>query len=210
MPLTIQEFQAGVAYWRRTRWPEDFHNEFYGRLAEESPRGHFTEEWWQGFLPHLRAWRAIRPASPGAVTTRVEEALPVLRETWSASIAEVADGDVAEVHWKSVEDFVAVVRSLKRGRIRPEPVRSPVFTAKFCHFLLPAVFPVVDRAAMGLPYGNDYKTHYEAVQREWESTPQAVQQELHGALRDAVGAPLTENYPLTNKVAELCLIGRRR
>ncbi|MGY1653343.1 hypothetical protein [Geodermatophilus sp. SYSU D01119] len=209
MPLTEQEFQAGVAYWRG-RWPEDFHNAFYARLAKEDPRGHFTEEWWQGFLPHLKAWKAIRPASPAAVTARVTHALPGLRAAWSASVADVVDGTVAEVHWKSVEEFVTEVRSLKQRRLRPEPVRSPVFTAKFCHFLLPAVFPVVDRAAMGLPYGTDYRAHFEAVQREWESTPEAVQRDLHDALRREICTPLVEGYPITNKVVELCLIGRRR
>ncbi len=46
-----------------------------------------------------------------------------------------------------------------------------MFTAKFCHFLLPTVFPLVDRAVMGLPFGTRYQAHFEGVQREWAETP---------------------------------------
>jgi hypothetical protein len=208
VPLTVQEFHAGVAAWP-VRWPDDLHNDFYARMAAQDPRGEFDEDWWVDFVPHLTAWKALRPVGPRSVTTRVRESLPALRETWAATCAGVVDRDVTGVHWKEVEDFVSVVRSLKRNPLRGEPVHSPVFTAKFCHFLLPAVFPVVDRKVMGLPFGLDYRAHFEAVQREWESTPEAVQDDLQRLLREEVGAPLTAGYPVVNKVVELCLIGRR-
>lgn len=114
-----------------------------------------------------------------------------------------------EVGWAQVEQFPALVGSFKRTAARREPVHSPVFTAKFCHFLLPAVFPVVDRAAMGLPFGTSYQAHFEGVQREWAETPADTRQELYAALTLAIDAPLVPGYPRTNKVAELCLIGRR-
>ncbi len=208
MALTMREFEAGIAYWRE-RWPRDLHNCFYAQLDAENPRGDFTPQWWGGFLPHLTAWKAIRPASPRAVTARVLESLPELREMWTTSCSGIGGDDITAVHWKTVEDLVAVVRTFKQRRLRPEPVRSPVFTAKFCHFLLPAVFPVVDRAAMGLPSGSEYGAHYEAVQREWESTPDHVQQELRAALAVQVREPLTPTFPVVNKIVEICLIGRR-
>jgi hypothetical protein len=196
-------------FWRTTRWPKDLHNGFYAQLDAEDPRGDFTPQWWTGFLPHLTSWKAIRPASPRAVTARVLDSLPELREAWATSCDGISGNDITAVHWKTVEEFVAVVRTLKQRRLRPEPVRSPVFTAKFCHFLLPAVFPVVDGKAMGLPSGADYRAHYEAVRHEWESTSESVQQDLRTALVEQVGSRLTPTFPVTNKVVEICLIGRR-
>jgi hypothetical protein len=209
MSLTMHEFKRGVAYWETTRWPKDFHNGFYGDLAQQDPRGNFTEAWWQGFLPHLRTWKATRPARTAVLTREATDSLPTLRETWARCCSPVAGRDVAEVDWTDVADFPAVVAGIKPDRSLLQPVRSPVFTAKFCHFLLPAVFPVVDRAAMGLPFGATYQAHFEGVRREWAATPDSTCQELHTALRSRIDAPLVPGYPLTNKVIELCLIGRR-
>ncbi len=209
MSLSMQEFERGVAYWATTRWPKDFHNGFYGRLAEQNPRGQFSEAWWQRFLPHLRAWKATRPARTAVLTRKATESLETLRETWARSCDPVADRDIAEVDWVQVADFPAVVAEIKPDRSLLQPVRSPVFTAKFCHFLLPAVFPVVDRAAMGLPFGATYRAHFEGARQEWATTPESTRQELQAALESRIDAPLTAGYPLTNKVVELCLIGRR-
>ncbi|MFB9178798.1 hypothetical protein ACFFX1_11715 [Dactylosporangium sucinum] len=35
----MREFENGVACWRMRRWPPDFHNGFYGRLATQNPNG---------------------------------------------------------------------------------------------------------------------------------------------------------------------------
>jgi hypothetical protein len=210
MPLTMREFEDGVAYWRdSTRWPSDFHNAFYGRLADQDPHGRFTEAWWATFRRHLTVWKAIRPASPAALSANAVAAFPELRSAWNECCDPVVDREIDEVAWERVERFPAIVGPLKRTGPRKEPVRSPVFTAKFCHFLLPAVFPLVDGAVMGLPFGLSYRAHYLGVQREWAQTPVDTRRDLHAALTSRIGAPLTSGYPLTNKVIELCLIGRR-
>jgi hypothetical protein len=204
----MREFEGGVAYWRsETGWPADFHNAFYGRLADQNPHGDFTAAWWETFSRHLNDWKAFRPTRRADVMVNALRVLPALREAWVECCASVVDRDIAEVAWAQVEDFPAIAGGLKRGRSR-EPVRSPVFTAKFCHFLLPAVFPVVDRKVMGLPFGDSYKGHFEGVQREWAATPAAIREELHAALTSKIRVPLAPSYPLTNKVVELCLIGR--
>ena len=46
-----------------------------------------------------------------------------------------------------VNPFINVIHEIKN-------VNSPVFTSKFCHFISPKRFPVIDRKAMGLPFGN--------------------------------------------------------
>ena len=62
---------------------------------------------------------------------------------------------------------------------------------------------------MRFPFGRNYRAHFEAVQREWLTTPEDVQQELRSALRSEVGIPLVPTYPVVNKIVESCLIGRR-
>jgi hypothetical protein len=93
-------------------------------------------------------------------------------------------------------------------------VRSPVFTSKFCHFLLPQVFPVVGNRAMGnRAMGNrfpTYQSYFECAQAEWLSTPEPTQTRLSTALDGLIGAERISRYPTTSKIAELCLIGRRQ
>ncbi len=162
MPLTVREFENGVAYWRdRTRWPADFHNAFYSRLADQNPHGKFTVAWWETFSRHLSAWKAIRPTSTAQLTGNTVTAFPALRDVWNDHCAPVAGLDIHEVRWAQVEKFPAIVGSFKRTGPLGKPVRSPVFTAKFCHFTLPAVFPPVDGAVMGLPFGIRYQAHFQ-------------------------------------------------
>jgi hypothetical protein len=49
----------------------------------------------------------------------------------------VKDKDIIGVTWDQVRAFPEVDPRLK-------PTRSPLFPSKFCHFLLPRIFPVVD------------------------------------------------------------------
>jgi hypothetical protein len=98
MPLTMREFGDGIAYWRdSTRWPADFHNAFYGRLADQNPHGEFAVEWWETFSRHLSAWKAIRPASTAELTGNAMTAFPALRGVWSECCAPVAGLDTHEV-----------------------------------------------------------------------------------------------------------------
>jgi hypothetical protein len=49
-----------------------------------------------------------------------------------------------------------------------------VFPSKFCHFLLPRIFPVVDnRAASGSP---TYEKYFNLIKRTWEITPLTCKQ----------------------------------
>ncbi len=90
-------------------------------------------------------------------------------------------------------------------------VPSPVFTSKFCHFLLPKVFPVVDNEGSGnrWPRYEQYFTHVQAV---WAGTPEDTRVELETAMAAAVtkgGAPVNPEFPMVNKIVELRLIGRQ-
>lgn len=208
MTMTLQEFRLGLDKWPQS-WDRDFHNGYYARLAAENPQGDFTSAWWQAFLPHLQAWRAIRPARREDVSRRVDLALVDLSDAWNEACAPYLDRDVEGVTWEQVGAFPDLVAHLKPSRSGNGYCLSPVFRAKFCHFLAPAIFPVVDNAMMGLPFGRSYEAHLAGVQREWEGTPEAVRVEAQDELAELIGRPLTPGYPLLNKVVELCLIGRR-
>jgi hypothetical protein len=203
MPLTIDEFRRGVEFWRTRRWDQDFHNRFYGQLAAANPHGQFDLGWWETFLPRLVRWRAIRPLSRASMTSHATAAFPALTTAWRQSVAPLAGKDISEFEWDDVAAFPETVTPIKPLR-RP----SPVFTSKFCHFLAPHVFPVVDNAAMGNRHAH-YRDHYQSVRDAWLTTSPATQRVLRQEMTNAVGGPLAADYPVVNKAVELCLIGRR-
>ena len=74
--------------------------------------------------------------------------------------------------WDQVKAFPTQV-----AKIKPTKVASPVFTSKFCHFLLPRVFPVVDREGVGSRW-RTYEAYFRFVQDEWRSTGTATRADL--------------------------------
>lgn len=194
--------EQGLECWFGTGWPHDFHNAFYRQMADANSRGLFSDRWWEGFLPVLRAWRATRPRGSGFLTSRARERFGALSSAWSDSVEPVLARDGEDVRWAEVSPFPELVAEIK-------DVDSPVFAAKFCHFLAPRVFPLVDNAAMGNPYPT-YEACFEAYRREWLSTEAATREALTRRLTELIGEPLADGYPLRNKVVELCLIGRHQ
>jgi hypothetical protein len=205
MALTMREFDAGVAFWRsRGPWPADFHNADYAVLDAANPHGDFTLEWWGPFLKRLQAWIATRPVSGAVLTARFVDAAPALRAAWRACEPLLAQ-DIAAVGWDQVAGFPDEV-----ARIKPTRAPSPVFTSKFCHFLAPCIFPVVDNEGLGNGW-RTYEQYFTCVQDEWATTDQSVRaamvHELN-ALVDAKGESVFVTFPMTNKIVELCLMGR--
>src|SRR5436309_142330 len=145
MTGAMQEFADGVAFWRtKPPWPADFHNSDYERWASENPNGTFTLSWWGPFLRTLHAWRATRPFGSAELTARFRERADALGEAWREACIPVLDSDISAVSWERISAFATEV-----GKIKPTKSPSPVFTSKFCHFLLPKVFPVVDDEGLG-------------------------------------------------------------
>jgi hypothetical protein len=202
MSLTISELNAGIAYWRTTRWPQDFHNAFYQRMKATNPNGNFTAIWWSGFLPILSGWKALRPKSQAFVTNRASGHFAQLSKSWTSSIAPVLTSDIATIQWSQICSFPGIVAQIKN-------VTSPVFTSKFCHFLAPHIFPVIDNAAMGNPFST-YQAYYSFGRAEWAATSQPDQISLVGALTQEIGTPPIQTYPMKCKIIELCLIGRHQ
>jgi hypothetical protein len=118
----------------------------------------------------------------------------------------VIDFDITSVTWEQVSAFPTLVATIK-----PTRSNSPVFASKFCHFLLPRVFPVVDNEGLGNRW-QTYEKYFRHVQVEWASTDRADQTGVINMLTDrikATGASIFPGYPLVNKAVELRLMGRQ-
>jgi hypothetical protein len=140
----MHELADGVGFWRsRPPWPADFHNADYERWSRENPHGNFTLEWWKPFLKTLQAWIATRPVSGTILTSRFTDSASALSEAWHVACEPFLEDDISMVTWDQVAAFPMVVAPIK-----PTHTPSPVFTSKFCHFLLPRVFPVVDNEGL--------------------------------------------------------------
>lgn len=200
--LTTEESEGGVAYWQTSGFDADFHNALYAQMAAVNAESMFDEAWWARFLPVLGAWRATRPRSYAFITNRALERFQGLRVTWERTVACCIDGDIATVEWNQVGAFAELV-----AEIKPTKSQSPVFASKFCHFLAPHVFPVVDQAAVGLA-NVTYESYYTAVRNEWLATPAVTQDELVQHLRREIRVEPFCGYPFETKAIELCLIGR--
>jgi hypothetical protein len=130
-----------------------------------------------------------------------------LAQAWAAQCASCRDLDITGVTWAQVGGFADLV-----GEIKPmKGLASPVFTSKFCHFLLPGVFPVVDNEGSGNRWPR-YQQYFNHVQSLWASTLDDTRAVLIAVMTDAVesaGAKLNPEFPLVNKTVELRLIGRQ-
>jgi hypothetical protein len=166
MPDPLQELQAGVAFWRTkmaVNWPADFHNADYKAWASE--RRDFSDDWWTPFRRRLHDWIAIRPPTYAEVTARFVDRRDALVQAWAANCIPYRDLDITDVTWTQVGGFADLV-----GEIKPmKGLASPVFTSKFCHFLLPTVFPVVDNEGSGNRWPR-YQQYFDHVRSLWAST----------------------------------------
>lgn len=177
----------------------------YVRWAKQNPRGDFTLDWWHQFLPILRAWKATRPFSNADLTSRFTKRAAALSSAWQAACLPWLEEDISTVIWDQVKAFPNAV-----AKIKPTKAASPVFTSKFCHFLLPRVFPVVDTAGLGNRWPT-YEAYFGVVQDEWGSTGTATRADLVKELTrlmEAAGEPVFSGFPVTNKIVELRLMGR--
>lgn len=204
LAVTLADFNAGIRYWRTTGWPLDFHNNDYNSLAAQNPNGNFSPPWWAATLRRLHQWKATRPVAGATITARFNQFQTALQQAWVTSCAPVISSDLSVVPWHQVQPFTDLVSQLK-----PD-TSMPVLTSKFCHFLMPRVFPVVDGKAMGV-YWPQYEHHYNLAQQEWNATAsvdQDILRQLMVVEIQASGQQVSPHFPMENKIVELALIGR--
>jgi hypothetical protein len=207
MTLDLKSLSDGIAFWHsRPKWPNDFHNNDYRKLAIENPNGEFTREWWDVFLPRLQAWIAIRPFSYAQLTDGFSRNAEALGTAWKVACEPHVADDISSITWDEVRDFPTLV-----GKVKPTLAPSPVFISKFCHFLMPRIFPVVDNEGMGNRW-QTYGDYFKLVQKEWAFIPPDYQMELVDELTrlvEAEGQAVFEGFPMKVKIVELCLIGQQ-
>jgi len=172
--------------------------------SNESPD--FSDEWWSRFLRRLRAWGALRPATYAELTKRFIERRDALGSAWAEDCVPYRSLDITGVTWAQVGPFADLA-----GEIKPmNGLPSPVFTSKFCHLLLPKVFPISDnRPGSKWPR---YAEYFAFAQWLWTSTPESTQTELVAIMTEAVessGAKLNPEFPMIDKIVELRMICRR-
>ena len=133
----------------------------------------FSAAWWKPFLRRLHDWIAIRPATCAEVTERLVERHDALALAWAMKCARCINLDITGISWAKISRFADLV-----GEIRPmKRLPSPVFTSKFCHLLLPEVFPVVENEGSGnrwLPC----KHYFKHLRSLWKATPDDVYEQV--------------------------------
>ena len=204
----LRELFAGLAFWDSRRdWGSDLGNADYQSWRAENPHGNFTLDWWRPFLGRLNRWRATRGWDSGEVlTARFIQGAAELGRVWIETCEPLLDADITTVEWEQVSAFSTLV-----ALIKPTRSNSPVFASKFCHFLLPRVFPVVDNEGLGNRWPN-YERYFRHVQDEWAATDDTNKSTMITAIKtriEATGASVFSGYPYVNKLVELRLIGRQ-
>jgi hypothetical protein len=204
----MRELAVGVAFWRNHQWPADFHNADYQDWARQDPHGNFTPTWWHTIqLPRLQAWIATRGATHADLTARFTERAATLSAVWEEACVPHLDDDISTVTWDQVKAFPAEV-----ALIKPTKTSSPVFASKFCHFLLPRIFLVVDNEGLGNRW-RTYEDYFKYIQDEWDSTTPPTRTGLITELTrliEAEGDQVSVSFPMINKIVELRLIGRHQ
>ena len=204
----LRELADGLAFWNSRRaWGPDLGNADYEAWVNENPHGAFTLDWWKPFLGRLNRWKATRGRDSGEVlTSRFMSCAADLGRVWTDTCEPFLDVDITAVTWDQVSAFPTLVATIK-----PTRSNSPVFASKFCHFLLPRVFPVVDNEGLGNRWLT-YEKYFRHVQHEWAITDDADTSAMIMAITDRVertGASVFSGYPYVTKLVELRLIGRQ-
>jgi hypothetical protein len=106
--------------------------------------------------------------------------------------------NITFLKWSDVEPLFLVAKEIKG-------VPSPVFASKFCHFMLPGVYPIVDNEVLG--GCKSYQVYWKICKKLWNETKN--KDALIKLLSKQIGKGVISGYPWPTKVFELCLIGYR-
>lgn len=189
--------KAGIKIWRTRGWPKDFHNRFYTRL--ESYRAEGLDGLWEPCLRRLSRWRALRPLSQDTIRQNAQQVMGQLEACYGQVRKTRGAADLTDCTWEELSPLFLTAAEIKG-------VRSPVFASKLCHMLFPRLFPVIDRAAVGIP-DDGYAGYWRRCQEAWGRSTEEERAILIAALQARMGKPALPSYPWATKITELCLMG---
>lgn len=200
--LSVNNLRRGLARWdelaRRGNWPEDLHASMYSSDVVALSAG-LSEEWWAAIVRRLSRWRAIRPLRNQVVLQAGLVALPEMTQSYEALAARRLQ--LENVAWQDVSMLYATAAGLK-----PTRSNSPVFGSKLCHFMLPRLYPVIDRAAVG--WDVPYERYWSACRDAWLRSV-ADHDELKAIINLRVPDADRSAFPYATKIPELCIAGER-
>jgi hypothetical protein len=165
----------------------------------ESLSAGISDEWWEATVRRLSRWRAIRPLRNQTVLQAGRESLSELASLYHGLAAQHLQLETAS--WADVSMLFAAA-----ARLKPTKSNSPVFGSKLCHFMLPALYPVIDRAAVG--WDVPYERYWSACRDSWLDAA-----DLHSELMAIVDLRVPDvdrsTFPYQTKIPELCISGER-
>lgn len=200
--LSLSNLRAGIQAWiERPGWTEDFSAPLYTQLqADHSER--FTEAWWSRTVDRLSQWKALRPRSKAEIFAAGRPRLRELEER-HATVAAASDGSgdpFDRARWSVLRPLFELAHGIKGSS-------TPVFGSKFCHFLLPDLYPVIDGEYTGLGY-DGYSGYWHTCHDAWHECRDrdALVREVARTVPEAHRAA----FPWGTKIVELCAAGRRK
>ena len=195
--LSLERLDAGIAIWHDRGCPDDFHNARYTRLEPYRQEGLSTL--WGPCIRVLSGWKALRPSSKHEIRARGARIMDRLSYSYNQVRLIAERGDFTTCSWPDLDDLFTRAADVKG-------VRSPVFASKLCHLLFPRLFPVIDRAVIGIP-AEGYRGYWLRCRQAWIDS---LEREcLIARLGAEIGESVLPSYPWATKITELCSIGAR-
>jgi hypothetical protein len=210
MIICIENLEAGIHWWltNTPKWGADIMNSEYKDIYGQRIAG-VTMEWWDAAVDRLWNWKAIRsprrPNTKDEIKARGQERLNRISEQYD-TICTISTSEprICDSTWEQLQGLFDVCSEIKWGERKNA---SPVFACKMCHFLFPAIFPIVDNLATGV---FDYEFYWRGMKDEWRRF--AYKEEAKARLNvyvNSAGAA-HESYPWETKIIELSHIGYSR
>jgi hypothetical protein len=198
--VNLDNLRAGIRWWERNDWEEDFLNGFYYKIYDLRSPG-VTQEWWTAIVNLLMEWKAHLFKTKAEITERGAKRLTVIAACHAKLVTTATvEPNIANLSWEDVVPLFAVASEIKT-------VASPVFPSKMCHFLFPKLFMPVDNKATGVP--DDYASYWQRMKDEWSRFDD--KDEAIKILKEAIKShkSLHPLYPFETKVIEICQIGHK-
>ncbi|HEX4322971.1 MAG TPA: hypothetical protein VHZ52_18800 [Acidobacteriaceae bacterium] len=201
MIISSKNLEFGLKWWiEKTPWGEEFVNDEYYDIYKIRA-GRVDSDWLKLTVDRLWTWRAIRsprpPNSKDEITRRGFHQIQAIsiecERLFGISNSELS---IEDVKWEDISGLYNLVLPIKCA--------SHMFASKFCHFLFPKVFMVVDNLATGVI---EYEFYWRGMKEEWSRCQEKdnLTRILENNIKSSRSLHL--DYPFETKIIELSQIG---